>query len=86
MSRVICVDNSSRPADIPLSKWPKLKTPYTVINAFKDMNDVLLYQLEEIEIVSLGTSYKGYAASRFKVAEDGGGVELVEELELQLVG
>jgi hypothetical protein len=85
--QVEAIDISSRPSDIPLSKWLKLKVPYTVINSFKDMNGVLLFQLEEIDLVSLGTSYKGFASSRFRVLEDSGMDELVEELinELEMV-
>lgn len=83
--QVECIDNSSRPSDIPLSKWLKLKETYTVLNSFKDMHGVLLYQLEEIDLVSLGTPYKGFAAARFKVLESKGGDELIKELETELV-
>ena len=87
--QVEAVDISGRPNDVPLSLWLKLKVPYTVIKSFKDMNGVLLHQLEELPIEKAGTLYKGFAASRFKVLEDGGGDELVKnlikELETELV-
>lgn len=69
MNRVICIDDSAKPAEIPNSYWIKKDSIYTVINAFKDMHGVLLFQLEEIPLENAGTLYKGYAASRFKPLE-----------------
>ncbi len=85
MIKVICVDDSSRPADIPLSLWVKREISYSVIEVLKDMHGIEYYKLEELDLSAAGTLYKGYAASRFKIAEDSGGVELVEELKLEMV-
>lgn len=67
--KVICIDDSAKPAEIPNSYWVKKDNIYTVINAFKDMNGVLLFQLEEIRLENAGTLYKGFASSRFKPLE-----------------
>jgi hypothetical protein len=75
---VLCVNDGGRPGDIPISKWIKKGRTYTVINSYKDMNSMLLYELEEIDLKSLGTIYKGFAAYRF--APLGDLDELVEML------
>ena len=69
MLKVICVDSSAKPAEIPNSYWIKKDETYTVVNAFNDMNGVLLFQLAEIRLEDAGTLYKGYAASRFAPLE-----------------
>lgn len=81
--KVICVDNSFKPADIPNSYWIKKNNEYTVIASYNDMNGVPLYELQEIDLRELGGMYKGFAASRFKEV-DNLIDELVEELNLQL--
>jgi len=68
--RVLCVNDSGRPEDIPVSKWLKKGSKYNVIDSFKDMNGMLLFVLEEIDIASLGTLYKGFAAYRFAPLDD----------------
>jgi len=67
--KVQCIDSSAKPAEIPNSYWIKKDDIYTVINAFKDMHGVLLFQLEEIRLENACTLYKGYAASRFRPLE-----------------
>jgi hypothetical protein len=79
---VECINDSGRPADIPLSKWVKRGNAYTVIAAYNDMNGVLLFVLEEIDLTDLNTVYKGFAAYRFRPIE--GLDELINELELEL--
>lgn len=82
--QVECIDNSNRPSDVPISFWVKLKEIYSVIEVLKDMNGVEYYKLEEIPLEQANTLYKGFAASRFRILEDGGGDELVEELIKEL--
>lgn len=84
MSNLKCNDDSSRPSDIPLSMWVKKGNKYTEINRFKDMHGVELVQIEEIDLTSLGTSYKGFAASRFSDTTSPEGELTAEELEVAL--
>jgi hypothetical protein len=79
---VECINDSGKPSDIPTSMWIKKGNAYTVIDVFEDMNDVLLFVLEEIDLASLGTPYKGFASYRFAPMHDIDG--LLEELELEL--
>jgi hypothetical protein len=86
--KVECVDDSGRNEIIPISCWVKKGQVYNVINSYKDMYGTELVELQEIDLKPY-PPYKGFAAYRFKVLEDGGGDELVEELikelELELV-
>lgn len=86
MSKLECIDDSSRPSDIPLSKWIVKSKVYTELKRYKGMNGVEIVELEEIDLKPY-PPYKGFAASRFKILEEGGGGELVEELikKLELV-
>ena len=85
--QVEAVDVSGRPETVPSSLWIVKGQIYTVIEVLKDMNFVEYYKLEEIPLEQAKTLYKGFASSRFKVLEAGGGNELVENLikELELV-
>lgn len=80
---VICLDDSGRPEDIPTSLWVKRGSEYTVISSYKDMNGIPLFELLEIDLASLGTLYKGFAANRFKPL-DSFLDDLVEEINLKL--
>lgn len=80
--KVICVDNSNRPSDVPLSLWPILQNKYTVIDTLKDMHMVEYYKLEELDLASIGSLYKGYAASRFKPVDNVDGIVLEDKKEL----
>ena len=83
MSKLICVDDNGRPETIPNSKWVTKGKVYTELKRYKGMYGVEIVELEEIDL-SPFPPYTGFASSRFKVAEDGGGVELIEELKLQM--
>lgn len=61
-----CIDDKGRPADIPLSKWIKAGEYYTEHNRFLGLGGVEIVQIEEIDLIPLGTSYKGFDAKRFK--------------------
>lgn len=81
--RVICLSDSGRPEDIPLSYWIKKGAEYTVVAAYKDMNNVPMVEIAEIDLKSLGTLYKGFAASRFRPV-DGFIDDLLEEIEEEI--
>lgn len=76
--KVLCVNDSGRPEDIPLSMWVKKGNAYNVTNAYRDMYGVLLFVLDEIDLAQLGTLYKGFAAYRFAPLDDIN--ELIENL------
>lgn len=86
MNKLECMDNSGRPETIPLSRWVTKGKVYTELKRYKGMHGVEIVELEEIDLKPY-PPYKGFAANRFKVLEDGGGDELVENLikELELV-
>lgn len=67
---VTCIDDTFRPADIPLSLWVVKENDYTVMSIHQDMNGVTFFQLKELDITKAGTQYKGYASTRFKEKDD----------------
>lgn len=79
---VICIDDTHRPEDIPLSYWVKRDNKYTVSAVYKDMNGVMMFEIDEIDLKSLGLLYKGFAASRFR--EPNSLDEMIEELNSEL--
>lgn len=70
MTVVTCIDDSSRPNDIPTSKWVVKGQKYTVIGVYKMnmQNGLLAFELAEINLDGCAP-YKYYAASRFKIEE-----------------
>ena len=68
--KVICIDSSAKPAEIPNSYWISKGQYYTIINEFTDMLGIPLVQIAEIDLVAAGTLYKGYAKSRFAPIEN----------------
>lgn len=67
--QVICLDDSNRPADIPLSAWITKGEKYIVIDAFYGFGGVLIFQLAERDLTPY-FPYKGFDAKRFGVVED----------------
>jgi hypothetical protein len=65
---VVCIDDSHKPNDIPLSKWVKKGITYTVIEVSKMriQGGVLGFKLEEIDLSSC-FPYQYFAARRFAV-------------------
>jgi len=63
--KVECIDDSFRPADIPLSKWITKGEVYTELKRYKGLNGVEIVEIEEIDLKPF-PPYKGFAASRFK--------------------
>jgi len=87
--KLICINDSDRPNEIPLSKWIKKGNQYTAIK-FNKMNmqgGILGVQLEEIDLSDC-FSHTHFLASRFvpleplKEKETENVEELEEELEL----
>lgn len=64
--RVICINDSDKPNDIPLSKWVKKDEVYTVIEIARlNMQAGMLgFKLEEINLDDC-FPYRYFAASRF---------------------
>ena len=85
MNKLECIDDSGRPETIPLSRWVTKSKVYTELKRYNGMNGVEIVELEEIDLKPF-IPYKGFASSRFKILEDDGSDELVEELirELEL--
>jgi hypothetical protein len=69
MIKVKCIDDSNRPADIPLSSWITKGEYYTVVNAFYGFGGVLIFQLAERDLTPF-PPYKGFDAKRFGAVED----------------
>lgn len=65
--KVICINDSDRPNDIPLSKWVKKDQVYTVIEVAKlsMQSGKLGFKLAEINLDGC-FPYLYYAASRFR--------------------
>jgi len=82
--KVICIDSSSRPNDIPVSKWIVKGQEYTVIKAAKltMQGGILGFQLAEIDLSDC-VPYLFFAASRFKEKEPA--VEKKEEKVEELI-
>jgi hypothetical protein len=87
--KLICINDSDRPNEIPLSKWIKKGNQYTAIK-FNKMNmqgGILGVQLEEIDLSDC-FPHTHFLASRFvpveplKEKETQNVEELEEELEL----
>lgn len=87
--KLICINDSDRPNEIPISKWIKKGNQYTAIK-FNKMNmqgGILGVQLEEIDLSDC-FPHTHFLASRFlpleplKEKESENIEELEEELEL----
>ena len=68
--RVQCINDKDRPESIPSSMWVKDKSIYNVTDILKDMHGIEYYVLAEIDLRSLGTSYKGFNSNRFAPIEN----------------
>ena len=90
--KVICIDATNRPNDIPVSKWVVKDQEYTVIKAARlpMVGGALGFQLAEIDLRDC-VPYLYFLASRFKEKEplpekkEEKVEELVEELAEELV-
>jgi len=86
--KVICIDATNKPNDIPMSKWVVKDNEYTVIKADRMslQGGLLGFQLAEIDLTDC-YPYRYFAASRFKEKEPllEKKEEKVEELVEELV-
>ncbi len=66
--RVICLDASNKPNDIPNSKWVKKDEIYTVIRVVKLplQNMAMGYELEEIDLKDC-FPYQFFSSNRFGI-------------------
>ena len=65
---VVCMDDRSRPNDIPISKWPVRGSKYTVINRVRMINQGNTYGVLLKEISLEGCyPWRFYAESRFAI-------------------
>lgn len=78
---VICIDDTNKPNDIPLSKWIKKGNKYTVIEVSKMriQGGLLGFKLEEINLTDC-FPYQYFAARRFAVLVSPGQTWVEEEL------
>lgn len=81
--RVVCIDDSKRPADIPVEKWIEKGKEYTVINVIRMVaqGNKLGFVLQEIDLSDC-FPYECFSASRFAPVEPKKEIEdeIVEEL------
>ncbi len=78
---VICINDKSKPAEIPNSQWIKKDEEYTVIELVKCnvQGGLLGYKLAEISLSGC-EPYTCYAVSRFRIPKENEVLEEVEEL------
>jgi len=68
MIRCICIDDSARPNDLPLSKWVKEGEEYHIIFATVVLPQGLLaFQLHEIDLDNTCYPYQFFSAYRFAI-------------------
>jgi len=69
MIKVICMDDSKKPSEIPASHWVKKGTKYHITHISKMMNQgfILGCDLSEINLLDLDTPYNCFRLSRFGV-------------------
>ncbi len=80
--KVICIDDSERSADIPLSKWVRRNQTYTVLKVeFMHQQGIYGCILEEIEG---DFPYTHFACNRFRELTPEEVEQLESHLELQL--
>jgi hypothetical protein len=64
--RVVCIDDSNRPIGIPLEKWIKKDSEYTIVKFVRmcAQNNILGVELEEIDLFGC-FPYEYFSAKRF---------------------
>jgi len=67
---VVCIDDSGRPSDVPLSKWVKKGNRYTIVGqSYMVSYGVYGVFLKEIDLSGCGI-YKNFLSTRFADALD----------------
>ena len=79
--KVICVDDSHRPAEIPERMWIQINKEYTVIGVDKMLtqNKIIGFKLAEVELIGC-EPYLYYSAHRFIPVNE---LEVMEDSKLE---
>jgi hypothetical protein len=67
--KVICINDSNRPAEIPIPLWVKKNERYTVIKIIKTMDNKMGFILEELTLGEDTFPYDSFNPLRFIAAE-----------------
>lgn len=68
MVKVICIDDSNKPKEIPIDKWVKKDTEYTVIYTVTVLpQKQLAFHLAEIELDDSCLPYEYFLSKRFGI-------------------
>ena len=80
--KAICIDSSNKPPDIPLSKWIKKESVYTIyqIDRLHLQGGMLGCKIEEVNIDDC-IPYSYFALSRFKPVID---IEMEENVNKEI--
>lgn len=86
MKKVICINDSNRPNEVPTSRWVKKDEEYTIISVcWMTQQEMYGCKLEEINNDDL-FPYSFFALSRFAIKKEEIDKAIEEkELELELV-
>jgi hypothetical protein len=67
----ICVDDTEKPADIPLSSWVKLGERYHIVDAKVVLpQGMLAFKLHELQLDMRSYPYQFFASNRFAIDID----------------
>lgn len=71
MVECICVNDSNKPKEIPINKWVKKGSPYTVIFTLTVLpQKQLAFHLSEIELTEKEKPYEYFLAHRFAFTKE----------------
>lgn len=65
MIKVICIDDSNRPPDVPLTNWIKKEQEYTVVRV--GMNKLTQDEYFVLQEIHPTPPYGGYKVNRFRL-------------------
>jgi len=69
--RVICIDDSNRPKEIPLSRWVKKDSEYTIVHIFWHVTHKIQgVELAEIELDNSCFPYVAFSLARFAIFKE----------------
>lgn len=75
----ICINNASKPREIPQNKWLELEE-YTVIGVAKSLDGTLGFKLEEITLGQESFPYGCFSSKRFGIPIQDNSDALANEL------
>jgi hypothetical protein len=86
--KVVCINDSNRPLDIPIEKWVKKDEEYTVVRFVRMVaqGGKMGVELEEIDLTDC-FPYEFFSADRFAILDkefDESEQEVLEEEELEI--